>query len=88
MEVIAAVSSFIAIGQARGALPKIVDTFRSFADIKGEFALLMSEVWMDVMLPKDVLPISSPRRRETALAAGRFHSKLLDMSMTADVVNS
>ncbi|KAK3320600.1 hypothetical protein B0T19DRAFT_430009 [Cercophora scortea] len=44
MDVVSAVASVIAIGQALGALPKIVDTLRSLAEVKGELAGLLNEL--------------------------------------------
>lgn len=44
MEAIAAVASFIAIGQAIAALPKIADTLKTFLKAEKELANLVEEV--------------------------------------------
>ena len=44
MEVVAAAASFIAIGQALGAVPQIIDALRSIRDVKSELASLINEV--------------------------------------------
>ncbi|KAI3318422.1 hypothetical protein HD806DRAFT_315625 [Xylariaceae sp. AK1471] len=44
MEVIGAIASFIAIGQAIGATPKIIDTLRSFTRASKELAALITEL--------------------------------------------
>ncbi|KAI8623303.1 hypothetical protein F5Y19DRAFT_493107 [Xylariaceae sp. FL1651] len=44
MEVIGAIASFIAIGQAIGAVPKIANTLRSFTKASNELAALVEEL--------------------------------------------
>jgi hypothetical protein len=44
MEVVGAVASFIAIGQALAAVPKIVDALRSLSEMKNELISLINEV--------------------------------------------
>ncbi|KAK3683416.1 hypothetical protein B0T22DRAFT_519327 [Podospora appendiculata] len=44
MDVLSAIASVIAIGQALQALPKIVDALRSLAEVKGELAGLLNEL--------------------------------------------
>lgn len=44
MEVVGAVASFIAIGEAVAKLPKIVGFFRSLPEIQNEAASLANEV--------------------------------------------
>lgn len=44
MEAIAAVASFIAIGQALAAIPKIIEVLRSLVEIRQEIIQLVNEV--------------------------------------------
>ena len=44
MEVIAAIASFIALGQALESGSKVVDKLRSLPEIRNEFMFLMNEV--------------------------------------------
>jgi hypothetical protein len=49
MEVIGAIASFIAIGQAVGAAPKIIDTLRSFIRASKELERLVTEVLGEIL---------------------------------------
>jgi hypothetical protein len=48
MDVVSAVASFIAIGQALAAIPKIVGVVKAFTKTRQQFQELLSEVSQDL----------------------------------------